>query len=107
MQTTLGKGEHLKNPSITNLKKYRAAYYVPNNVAICLSGDFDPDMMIKTIKKYYVPQKLMSDDDVAKICSIIIGDKKLSAAETKRLLDAFTTVNTTKSQKRNYSIKSL
>lgn len=53
MQTTLGKGEHLKNPSITNLKKYRAAYYVPNNVAICLSGDFDPDMMIKTIKKYF------------------------------------------------------
>ena len=55
---------------------------------------------LKTIKKYYVPQKLMSDDDVAKICSIIIGDKKLSAVETKRLLEAFTTVNTTKNQKK-------
>ena len=40
-QTTIGLGEHLKNPSITNIKNYFKKYYVPNNIAICLSGDLD------------------------------------------------------------------
>ena len=44
-QTVLGTQEHLKNPSITNIKNYHKTYYVPNNMAICLSGDFDPDEM--------------------------------------------------------------
>ena len=52
-QTTLGTQAHLKNPSITNIKKYRSTYYVPNNIAICVSGDFNPDEMVKTIKKYF------------------------------------------------------
>jgi predicted Zn-dependent peptidase len=52
-QTTLGSQEHLKNPSITNVKKYHDVYYVPNNIAICLSGDFDPDEMVATIEKYF------------------------------------------------------
>ncbi|MBO4476160.1 MAG: insulinase family protein [Bacteroidales bacterium] len=52
-QTTLGTQEHLKNPSITNIKKFQSTYYVPNNIAICVSGDFDPDYMVKTIKKYF------------------------------------------------------
>ena len=52
-QTVLGSQEHLKNPSITNVKNYHKTYYVPNNMAICLSGDFDPDQMIATIDKYF------------------------------------------------------
>lgn len=52
-QTVLGSQEHLKNPSITNVKNYHKTYYVPNNMAICLSGDFDPDEMIATIDKYF------------------------------------------------------
>lgn len=52
-QTTIGRPEHLKNPSITNVKNYHATWYVPNNMAICLSGDFDPDEMIAVIKKYF------------------------------------------------------
>jgi len=52
-QTVLGTQEHLKNPSITNVKKYHDDYYVPNNIAICLSGDFDPDEMVATIEKYF------------------------------------------------------
>lgn len=51
--TVLGTQEHLKNPSITNVKNYHDTYYVPNNMAICLSGDFDPDQMIATIDKYF------------------------------------------------------
>ena len=53
LQTTLGSQEHLKNPSITNIKVYQQTYYVPNNIAICLSGDFDPDEMVATIEKYF------------------------------------------------------
>ena len=52
-QTVLGTQEHLKNPSVTNIKNYHKTYYVPNNMAICLSGDFDPDEMLSIIEKYF------------------------------------------------------
>ena len=52
-QTVLGTQENLKNPSITNIKNYHKTWYVPNNMAICLSGDFDPDQMIAIIDKYF------------------------------------------------------
>lgn len=48
-QTTLGRVEHLKNPSLKTVNGYHDTYYVPNNMAICLSGDFDPDEVIKKI----------------------------------------------------------
>ncbi|WP_028909686.1 M16 family metallopeptidase [Prevotella sp. AGR2160] len=52
-QTTIGTQEHLKNPSIANIKNYFHKYYVPNNVAIVLAGDFDPDKTIALIDKYF------------------------------------------------------
>lgn len=52
-QTILGTQTHLKNPSITNIKKYHEQWYVPNNMAICVSGDFDPDEMVDIISKYF------------------------------------------------------
>ena len=52
-QTTIGTQEHLKNPSIVNIKNYFKRYYVPNNVAICMAGDFDPDRVIAIIDKYF------------------------------------------------------
>ena len=52
-QTTIGAQEHLKNPSITNIKNYYKTYYVPNNMAICMAGDFNPDEAIKIIDKYF------------------------------------------------------
>ena len=52
-QTTIGTQEHLKNPSITNVKRYYNTYYVPNNIRICLSGDFNPDEMVASIEKYF------------------------------------------------------
>ena len=52
-QTTIGTQEHLKNPSITNVKAHRATYYVPNNIAVCVSGDFDPDEMVDALEKYF------------------------------------------------------
>ena len=52
-QTVLGTQEHLKNPSITNVKKYHDTYYVPNNIAICVAGDFNPKEMVAAIEKYF------------------------------------------------------
>lgn len=56
-QTVLGTQEHLKNPSIINIKNYYKTYYVPNNMAVCVAGDFDPDEMIKIIDKYFGEMK--------------------------------------------------
>jgi len=53
LQTTIGTQEHLKNPSITNIKEYFKKWYVPNNVAICMAGDFDPDAVMAIIEKYF------------------------------------------------------
>ena len=52
-QTTLGSQEHLKNPSMRNIRNFVATYYVPNNICISLAGDFDPDEAIKIIDKYW------------------------------------------------------
>lgn len=52
-QTTIGEGEHLKNPSMVNIMGYFYTYYVPNNMAICLSGDIDYDKTIAMIDKYF------------------------------------------------------
>ncbi|MDR2979739.1 MAG: insulinase family protein [Bacteroidales bacterium] len=52
-QTTIGTQEHLRTPSITNVKKFFDTYYVPNNMAIIMAGDFDPDETIKIIDKYF------------------------------------------------------
>lgn len=52
-QTTLGEAEHLRNPSLKNIREFHAQYYVPNNYCIAMSGDFDPDKAIKIIDKYF------------------------------------------------------
>lgn len=52
-QTTIGTIDHLKNPSMKEIMKYFNANYVPNNMAICMSGDFDPDATIRLIDKYF------------------------------------------------------
>ena len=60
-QTTIGTQEHLKNPSITNIKNYFNKWYRPNNVAICMAGDFNPDQVIAIIDKYFGSWKPGSD----------------------------------------------
>lgn len=52
-QTTIGTVEHLKNPSLTEIRKYFNKNYVPNNMAICLSGDFNPDQVIVWINEKF------------------------------------------------------
>ena len=52
-QTVIGTQDHLKNPSLKAIRKQKDTYYVPNNMAICLSGDFDPDQVVAIIEKYF------------------------------------------------------
>lgn len=53
LQTTIGEGEHLKNPSMEKIHEYFNTYYVPNNMAIVLAGDINPDKTVDLIKKYF------------------------------------------------------
>lgn len=52
-QTTLGEAEHLKNPSMKNIREFFDKYYVPNNMAVILAGDFNPDEAIEVVDKYF------------------------------------------------------
>lgn len=52
-QTTIGTIEHLKNPSMVEINNYYTTYYVPNNMAIMMSGDFDPDSVVNIIDKHF------------------------------------------------------
>lgn len=44
-QTVLGSVEHLKNPSLTKMYQYFKDYYVANNMALVLSGNFDAEQV--------------------------------------------------------------
>ncbi len=52
-QTTIGTIAHLKNPSLVEIRNYYNKYYVPNNMAIILAGDLNPDEMIKKVDKAF------------------------------------------------------
>ena len=52
-QTTIGTVEHLKNPSLLEIRKYFKTYYVPNNMGIIIAGDFEPDEMIKKVDNLF------------------------------------------------------
>lgn len=52
-QTTLGRGEDLKNPSQTNIYRFFDRYYVPNNMAIVLAGDFEPEAAVALAERHF------------------------------------------------------
>lgn len=52
-QTTIGKSEHLRNPSMVAIHKYFDQYYVPNNYAMVLVGDFQFDETIQLVDRYF------------------------------------------------------
>ncbi|HMO39308.1 MAG TPA: insulinase family protein [Saprospiraceae bacterium] len=52
-QTTLGSARHLKNPSHVKIQEYFSTYYVPNNMGIVLTGDFDPDEAVALAERYF------------------------------------------------------
>ena len=48
-QPTIGTVDHLKNPSLVYIQNYFDTYYVPNNMAIFISGDINIDETITLI----------------------------------------------------------
>ncbi|MGE0077409.1 MAG: M16 family metallopeptidase [Bacteroidales bacterium] len=49
----IGYPSHLKNPSMVNILKFKDTWYVPNNMVICLSGDFNSEQVIKMIDETF------------------------------------------------------
>ena len=52
-QTPIGKADHLKNPSIKAIKEYFNTFYVPNNMAVILVGDFKYDSVIQLVNQAF------------------------------------------------------
>ena len=52
-QSLIGSVEHLKNPSLRNLYRYYADYYVPNNMAIFISGAIDTREAIAVVDENF------------------------------------------------------
>ena len=57
-QTTIGSIEHLKNPSLKAIREYYYKYYVPNNMAIIIAGEYNTDDVLKSIEKNFGYMKL-------------------------------------------------
>ena len=51
----IGLPEHLKNPSMVSIYKFAETWYKPNNMAIAIAGDIDPEEAIVKIDKYFGP----------------------------------------------------
>ena len=89
-QTTIGTIEHLKNPSIKAIREYYNKYYVPNNMAIVMSGDFNSDEVIKKIDKHFSymkprPVDLYNPAPEKPITAIIEKDVYGPSAESMRI----------------------
>ena len=94
LQTTIGTVEHLKNPSLREIRKYFKTYYVPNNMAVVLSGDFNPDEVIAKVDKVFsymeykdVPKYTFEKEDpiTAPIVREVVGPDAESVSIAYRL----------------------
>lgn len=52
-QPLIGTIEHLKNPSLHKMYDFYNTYYVPNNMALILAGDFNTEQIIPLIKEKF------------------------------------------------------
>jgi zinc protease len=52
-QTAIGTIEHLKNPSLTAMYKFYKTYYVANNMALVICGDFNTEEVLPVIKEKF------------------------------------------------------
>jgi len=49
----LGEREHLRRPSISRMEAFFSTWYVPNNMAVVLAGDFDSDEALRLIAERF------------------------------------------------------
>ncbi|MDR1764012.1 MAG: insulinase family protein [Dysgonamonadaceae bacterium] len=53
----IGLPEHLKTPSMKSVMAFQKKYYVPNNMAVILSGDLEFEPTIQLVDKYFGQMK--------------------------------------------------
>ncbi|MCW3788740.1 M16 family metallopeptidase [Plebeiibacterium sediminum] len=66
----IGYAEHLKNPSLSKMREYYEKYYVPNNMALILTGDFDAKAVKPMIEEKFGDWKakdLPQEDEIKAI----------------------------------------
>jgi predicted Zn-dependent peptidase len=52
-QSTIGTVEHLKNPSLTKIIDYFRKWYVPGNMLVAISGDFDTKEALAVLTEHF------------------------------------------------------
>lgn len=52
-QTVIGKSDHIKNPSLSTMQKMYDTYYVANNMALIMTGNFKVSEVKPLIEKYF------------------------------------------------------
>lgn len=93
-QTTIGKPEHLKNPSMVAIHKYFDTYYVPNNMAVILVGDLDFDKTIKMVDQYFGSfqyKELPKPNTLSEKPSTSITSREVKSPTSERLTMAWRT----------------
>lgn len=62
-QTIIGTTEHLKNPRLSKMREFFETYYVANNMALILSGNFHSEKILPIIQEKYGkwPQKKLPE----------------------------------------------
>ena len=60
-RNVIGKPEHLKNPRLSKLIEFYNTWYVPNNMALILVGDFDAEATKPMIQETFsrLPERLL------------------------------------------------
>ena len=99
-QTTIGTIDHLKNPSMKKIMEYFTTYYVPNNMAVIITGDVDPDKTLKEIEQKFAymqtkPVPTFTFAPEAPITAPIVKDVYGPDAENIMFAYRFGGINTT------------
>lgn len=90
-QTTIGTIEHLKNPSLKAIREFYYKNYVPNNMAVIMAGDINPDSLIRKIDAAfgYMKAKPLAEykgQKEAPIKGVVTKEIYGPSAETVRIL---------------------
>jgi zinc protease len=105
-QTVIGTAEHLKNPSMVKIMDYWLKYYVPNNMAICLSGDLNYEKTIQLIDKYFgsFDNKPLNRPDFPKEEPLKINEVEVFGPESESVYLAYRTSGSNSKDKKYYQI---
>ncbi|MDD3045211.1 MAG: insulinase family protein, partial [Candidatus Delongbacteria bacterium] len=97
-QTTLGSVEHLKNPSIRKMYEFYDNYYVANNMALILSGNFNPETAMPLITKEFSKLRTGKVPDPPEIKETIFNKRevvKVRYTPVRALILGYKTVSET------------